>query len=146
MRKNQYILFLLLVCLSALSACSSSDHIDFNDPQSGAARLVILGSVSNTSGEALSGIQVSVDDIRQPQETDMFTYNYAITDSTGHYTIIRYRGRELPTQLTVTATDPAQHYAAQTQIVPIRYDSISINQQDKQPYNGYAEADFILTH
>ena len=101
MRKNQYILFLLLVCLSALSACSSSDHIGFNDPQSGAARLVILGSVSNTFGEALSGIQVSVDDIRQPQETDMFTYNYAITDSTGHYTIIRYRGRELPTQLTV---------------------------------------------
>ena len=146
MIKNRYIIFLSVGCLFALSACSSSRGHDVYGPEQGVARLVILGTVSNTTGEVLPGICVSVDDIRQPQETDMQTYNYAITDTTGHYTIIRYRGRELPTQVTVTASDPTRQYATQTQVVPIRYDYISINSSDKQPYNGYAEADFILSH
>ena len=70
----------------------------------------------------------------------MNTYNYAITDQKGEYTIIRYRGRECPTEVVVVASDPNNVYAEQTIFAPITYDSSPT--QDK--FNGFATANFVM--
>ena len=110
---------------------------------SGSPRLVIRGHVENEAGEALSGIHVAIFGVRSEQEKDILFYNYALTDSAGMYTIIRYRGREVPAEVTVVATDSGGVYQEQVLFVPIVYDEKE-NNGNKEPYNGFATADFVL--
>ncbi|MBR4563998.1 MAG: hypothetical protein IKO26_06085 [Paludibacteraceae bacterium] len=111
--------------------------------ESGSPRLVIRGHVENEAGEALSGIHVAVFGVRGGKEKDILSYNYALTDSAGQYTIIRYRGREVPAEVTVVATDSGGVYQEQVLFVPIVYDEKE-NNGNKEPYNGFATADFVL--
>lgn len=126
-----------------LTGCAKSDSIDPAFANSGAPRMVISGNVTNTS-QALSGIYVSVPGVREPGERDALSYNYAITDSAGQYTIIRYRGRELPTEVTVVATDSTGKYQEQYIFAPVTYDSIP-TYTGRTPYNAYVKADFVLS-
>ena len=127
-----------------LTGCAKSDSIDPAFANSGAPRMVILGNVTNTSHQVLSGIYVSVPGVREPGERDALSYNYAITDSAGQYTIIRYRGRELPTEVTVVATDSTGKYREQYIFAPVTYDSIP-TYTGRTPYNAYVKADFVLS-
>lgn len=116
-----------------------------NDPSSGAStpRLVIRGMVHNEQGEALAGIYVSEISVREANEPDILSYNYAVTDTAGHYTIIRYRGRELPAEVTVVATDSTGVYREAVLFAPVLYDSME-TRNGKEPHNGFVTADFIL--
>lgn len=106
-------------------------------------RLVIRGTVSNGQGEALAGIYVSATNVREANEPDLLSYNYAVTDSAGQYTIIRYRGRELPAEVTVVATDSTGVYQEAYLFAPVTYDTIA-TRNGKVPYNGFVTADFVL--
>ena len=106
-------------------------------------RLVIRGTVSNGQGEALAGIYVSATNVREVNEPDLLSYNYAVTDSAGQYTIIRYRGRELPAEVTVVATDSTGVYQEAYLFAPVTYDTIT-TRNGKVPYNGFVTADFVL--
>ena len=110
----------------------------------GAPRLIIHGTVSNTGDETLPGIYVSVFGVREANEPDILWYNYAITDSLGKYTIIRYRGRETPVEVTVVATDSTDVYQEQVLFVPVKYDYYTLYTGEQQNYNGYVNADFTL--
>lgn len=133
-----------VLCL-VFSGCSKGSYDPADPPfaNSGAPRMVISGSVTNSSHQALQGIYVSVPGVRESDESDILTYNYAITDSAGQYTIIRYRGRELPTEVTVVATDSSGLYQEQYIFAPVTYDSI-FTSSGRTPYNAYVKADFVL--
>ena len=142
-----FLIGLLTVAGIVFSGCSNNNRADKPEPDApGAPRLVVSGHVTNTANEPLLGIAVSVFGVREAQETDILSYNYALTDSAGQYTIIRYRGRELPVEVTVVATDSAGLYAEQTRICQVSYDSIQTGYtpNTKSPYNGFVTADFIL--
>lgn len=111
--------------------------------ESGSPRLVIRGHVENEAGEALSGIHVAVFGVRGGKEKDILFYNYALTDSAGMYTIIRYRGREVPAEVTVVATDSGGVYQEQVLFVPFTYNEV-YKEGKKIPYDGFATADFVL--
>ena len=157
MRKNLYLLFLIALC-SGFAGCAMKD----SDPQEGnygwwitnpgtesgyyssaSPRLIVNGTVTNTADQPLSGIYIALPGVREPNEPDILTYNYSITDSLGRYTIIRYRGREVPTEITVVATDSTGLYPEQYIFAPVTYDSAYIG-KDKIPYNGYATVNFKL--
>lgn len=159
MRKNLYLLFLIALC-SGFAGCAMKD-IE-RDPQEGnygwwitnpgtesgyyssaSPRLIVSGTVTNTADQPLSGIYVALPGVREPNEPAILTYNYSITDSLGQYTIIRYRGREVPTEITVVATDSTGLYPEQYIFAPVTYDSAYVG-KDKIPYNGYATANFEL--
>ena len=115
------------------------------EPAEGAPRLIISGKVCDVNNAALQGMYVAVYGVREPNEPDILTYNYAITDSVGQYTIIRYRGREIPSEVTVVVTDSTGMYESQTQFASFTYDTAwsSITRQE-EPHNGVAHADFVL--
>ena len=134
-------LFIISLCLLVgvpLSSCMITDA-DYTDMET--ARLVVSGVVTYADGSKASGIKVSIYGVRAETEfADMNTYNYAITDQKGEYTIIRYRGRECPKEVVVVASDPNNVYAEQTIFAPITYDTSPT--QDK--FNGFATANFIM--
>ena len=134
-------LFIISLCLLvgvSFSSCMTTD-VDYADIET--ARLVVSGVVTYADGSKASGIKVSIYGVREETEfADMNTYNYAITDQKGEYTIIRYRGRECPTEVVVVASDPNNVYAEQTIFAPITYDSTPM--EDK--FNGFATANFIM--
>ena len=151
MKKYTLILFLAALVAYSVTGCayeasgprdagSNSEEVD-----PGLPRLVVSGLVSDTAGHALEGISVAVYGVREHDEQPLITYNYALTDTAGQYTIIRYRGRELPTEVTVVATDSAGIYREQTIYAPVTYDSIPISDDIKQPYDAFATADFVLS-
>lgn len=133
-------LFIISLCLLvgvSFSSCFTNnvDHADIET-----ARLVVSGVVTYADGSKANGIKVSIYGVRAETEfADMNTYNYAITDQKGEYTIIRYRGRECPTEVVVVASDPTNVYAEQTIFAPIHYDYLN-----GKEHNGYATADFLL--
>ena len=134
-------LFIISLCLLvgvSFSSCMTA-NVDYADIET--ARLVVSGVVTYADGSKASGIKVSIYGVRaQTQFADMNTYNYAITDQKGGYTIIRYRGRECPKEVVVVASDPNNVYAEQTIFAPITYDSSPT--QDK--FNGFATANFVM--
>lgn len=134
-------IFIISLCLLmgvSFSSCTTAD-VDHTDMET--ARLVVSGVVTYADGSKASGIKVSIYGVREETEfADMNTYNYAITDKKGEYTIIRYRGRECPTEVVVVASDPNNVYAEQTIFAPITYDSSPT--QDK--FNGFATANFVM--
>ena len=107
-------------------------------------RLFVSGKVMNSEKQPLGGIYVSVYGVRKENEPDIPTYNYARTDDSGNYTIIRYRGRETPAEITVVATDSTGLYQEQTVFVPVLYDSVTV-ETEKILQNGYATAEFVLS-
>ena len=133
-------LFIISLCLLVGVSFSScfTDSVDHADIET--ARLVVSGVVTYADGSKANGIKVSIYGVREETEADMNTYNYAITDTKGEYTIIRYRGRECPTEVVVVASDPNNVYAEQTIFAPITYDSSPT--QDK--FNGFATANFVM--
>ena len=141
----------LLILLTLLSVCligcrKGDPYIaDPDDPAGkGAPRLIISGRVTDTANVALPGIYISVPGVREPNERDVLSYNYAITDSAGQYTIIRYRGRELPVEVTVVATDSTGLYREQQRFVPVTYDTVR-TAAGYTRYNAYVKADFVLS-
>lgn len=134
-------LLIISLCLLvgvSFSSCTTPD-VDYADIAT--ARLVVSGVVTYADGSKANGIKVSIYGVRAETEfADMNTYNYAITDQKGEYTIIRYRGRECPTEVVVVASDPTNVYAEQTLFAPITYDSSPT--QDK--FNGFATANFVM--
>ena len=133
-------LFIISLCLLVGVSFSScfTDSVDYADIET--ARLVVSGVVTYADGSKASGILVSIYGVREETEADMNTYNYAITDTKGEYTIIRYRGRECPKEVVVVASDPNNVYAEQTIFAPITYDRSPT--QDK--FNGFATANFVM--
>lgn len=134
-------LLIISLCLLvgvSFSSCTTPD-VDYADIAT--ARLVVSGVVTYADGSKANGIKVSIYGVRAETEfADMNTYNYAITDQKGEYTIIRYRGRECPTEVVVVASDPTNVYAEQTLFAPITYNSSPT--QDK--FNGFATANFVM--
>lgn len=134
-------LFIFSLCLLmgvSFSSCVATS-VDYADIET--ARLVVSGVVTYADGSKANGIKVSIYGVRAETEfADMNTYNYAITNQKGEYTIIRYRGRECPTEVVVVASDPTNVYAEQTIFAPITYDSSPT--QDK--FNGFATANFVM--
>ena len=134
-------LFIISLCLLmgvSFSSCVATS-VDYADIET--ARLVVSGVVTYADGSKANGIKVSIYGVRAETEfADMNTYNYAITDQKGEYTIIRYRGRECPTEVVVVASDPTNVYAEQTIFAPITYNSSPT--QDK--FNGFATANFVM--
>ena len=124
--------------------CSKSAIDPYDRVSNDFPRMVVSGKVSNESGEALSGIYVAVYGVRDEQEADILTYNYAITDAAGEYMIIRYRGREVPMEVTVVATDSTNVYKQQSLSAQVSYDTVYVN-GIQEPYNAFVTADFILT-
>ena len=154
MKIHLFIIISLSVVLSLCISCrNKGDSAEIDDPSwyneadaSGLPRLVISGQINNTNHEALSGIYVSVFGVRQEMETNIITYNYAVSDSLGQYLIIRYRGRELPAEVTLVATDSTGLYQEQLRVCEIIYDSVFIEREGRNiPYNGYVTADFVLS-
>ena len=140
MKKYLFIIVLTLICFSSVG-CSKRDTYEPIPP--GLPRMIISGTVTNTSSEPLEGIHVSVFGVREPDEIDIITYNYAITDTAGQYTIIRYRGREMPTEVTVVATDSTGVYQEQVIFAPVTYDTEY--RYGNEPYNAFVNADFVLS-
>ena len=141
-----HIFYLLLSVVLVGCSANKSDPFEFMEPETGSPRLIIRGSVTNTEGEPLRDISVDIFEMNLVNvETALLTYNYAVTDQYGKYTIIRYRGRELPQEMTIVATDPSGIYQQQERDVTIVYDSV-LSVEGKIPYNGYATADFVLSH
>ena len=140
MKQHLFIIVLTLICFSSVG-CSKRDTYEPIPP--GLPRMIISGKVTNTSSEPLQGIYVAVFGVREPDEKDIITYNYAITDTAGQYTIIRYRGRELPTEVTVVATDSTGVYQEQVIFAPVTYD-IGY-QYGYEQYNAFVNADFVLS-
>lgn len=134
-------LFIISLCLLmgvSFSSCMTAG-VDYTDIET--ARLVVSGVVTYADGSKANGIKVSIYGVRAETEfADMNTYNYAITDQKGEYTIIRYRGRECPKEVVVVASDPNNVYAEQTIFAPITYDSTPT--EDK--FNGFATANFVM--
>lgn len=134
-------LFIISLCLLVGVSFSSCDINNVDHTDIATARLVVSGVVTYADGSKASGIRVSIYGVRAETEfADMNTYNYAITNQKGEYTIIRYRGRECPTEVVVVASDPTNVYAEQTLFAPITYDSSPT--QDK--FNGFATANFVM--
>lgn len=141
MRKYIHFIVLLIAC-GLLAGCSMKydPSVRFN----ASPRLIINGLVTNTSGDPLEGIYVAVLNVREENEPDILTYNYSVTDSVGQYTIIRYRGREYPAEITVVATDSTGTYPEQYRFAPVTYDTIYDGRGVKTPFNGYATINFKL--
>lgn len=135
---KRYILYWTILIICTLSGCAKGGYESYNPPSyefDGAPRLVIRGQVQNESDAALEGIHVAVYGVRAENEKDVPGYNFALTDTAGEYTIIRYRGREMPSSITVVATDLNDVYSAQDEDFEVRYDSVG---------NGFVTADFVL--
>ena len=145
---KKYLLIQPLLCLFAIaffgcSANRSGEPTDAGlfDPD-GLPRMVISGLVRNTQDEPLDGIRIDLE-TEDPQPAA--SYNYAITDSKGAYTIIRYRGHELPDSVVLFASDPSGNYLPQKFSAPVTYDAVYLaSQHAEEPYNAFVNADFVL--
>ena len=145
---RKYLLIHPLLCLFAIaffgcSANKSGEPIDAGlfEPD-GLPRMVISGLVRNTQDEPLNGIRI---DLETEDPKQAASYNYAITDSEGRYTIIRYRGHELPDSVILSVSDPSGNYLPQRTAAPVTYDSVYLaSQYAKEPYNAFVKADFVL--
>ena len=137
MRSKHTILYLWLVLMTLIgNGCMSNNDMAYPPTVfEGAPRLVIHGSVADDEDHALEGIHVAVYGVRDENEKYLSGYNYALTDTAGEYSIIRYRGREMPSSITVVATDLNDVYSAQDADFEVRYDSVG---------NGFVTADFVL--
>ena len=152
MKKNTLILLIAAAFAVIHIGCSKKESVDDLDTASleeweyipGLPRLIVSGSVSNTDGQALEGIYVAVYGVREQNEMPLISYNYAVTDTAGQYTIIRYRGREMPMEVSLVATDLTGVYKEQTVYAPVTYDTIR-TAKGEEPYNAFVTADFILT-
>ena len=110
-------------------------------------RLVVQGVVTDTASQPLQGITVAVYGVREENEPDAFSYNYTFTDENGQYMIVRYAGRNMPTEVTLVATDSAGLYAEQTAFATIITPSDSAIISGWYPYpdkNYHVVADFTL--
>lgn len=136
---KKYSVHIILICM--VIACFAGCERGPEDEMTGSPRLVVRGYVSNEVNEPLANIRVAVYGVREADEPDIITYNYAITDTAGMYEIIRYRNRDLPQEVTVIATDSAGVYSEQEQQVGVVYDT----GMEGTAYNGYVTADFILS-
>ncbi len=139
--KKHLFTILTLICICYIGCSTKEAGMEPMSP--GLPRMIISGAVTNTSSEPLQGIYVSVFGVREPNEKDIITYNYAITDTAGQYTIIRYRGREIPTEVTVVATDSMGVYQEQILFAPITYDTVYV--YGNEPFNAFVKADFVLS-
>ena len=139
--KKHLFTILTLICICSIGCSIKEAGMEPMSP--GLPRMIISGTVTNTSSEPLQGIYVSVFGVREPNEKDIITYNYAITDTAGQYTIIRYRGREMPTEVTVVATDSTGVYQEQVIFAQITYDTMYV--YGNEPFNAFVKADFILS-
>lgn len=102
-----------------LTGCAQGPHEEIDpslteNPQ----RLVIQGTVTDETSKSLEGIRVDIYGVREDNESDILSYNYAITATNGHYTICRYLGRNLPTEVIIVASDPNGKYKDETLFVP----------------------------
>jgi len=153
MSKKPFVIWILAVVSLILTGCMAKDNYYEPNPgyssQDGVPRLIIQGTVRDQEGTGIPGIYVSVYGVREENEQDILTYNYAITDSAGMFTIIRYRGRAVPAEVTVVATDPNGVYEEQVLFVPVEYQYYtsldSSHSTTSEPTNGFATADFTLT-
>ena len=148
MRKYIPYIWILIVC-GLYAGCSKNNGYPFPNENGDSnitvsPRLMVNGLVTDTSGEPIEGIYVAVLNVREENEPDILTYNYSITDSLGQYTIIRYRGREYPAEITVVATDSTGIYPEQYRFAPVTYDSVYNTGGVKMPFNGYATVNFKL--
>lgn len=139
-----FIVFTLTVFVFA-SCAKYAGGPPYDHEPDGLPRLIVRGMVQDTAQKPLQGIYVFVFDLREPNEKDILTYNCALTDSAGNFTMIRYRGRELPSQISVVATDSSSLYLEQVLTCPVTYDSTYLSSGGKAPFNAYVTADFILT-
>ena len=145
MKHSLPIILLIALCLIGCSMKDGPSIANPNDPAGkGAPRMIISGRVTDTTNVALPGIYISVPGVREPNEREILSYNYAITDSAGQYTIIRYRGRELPVEVTVVATDSTGLYQEQQRFVSVTYDTVR-TVAGYTRYNAYVKADFVLS-
>ena len=111
---RNYIVYLLTILSLTLIGCAKGEYMADppEDPADGAApRLIVRGTVTNQLGDSLQGIRIDLYGVREHDEQDIPTYNYAITDSRGQYIITRYRGREIPDSITLVVSDLEQRYA-----------------------------------
>lgn len=146
MKKHLLTPWLLCLIAFAFFGCAANRSDNPNafgpDEPDGLPRMVISGVVRNTLNEPLGGIRIDLE-TKDPQPAA--SYNYALTDSKGAYTIIRYRGHEQPDSVTLYASDPAGMYLPQQLSAPVTYDSAYLaSQHAKVPYNAFVNADFIL--
>ena len=145
MKRNTVFIFaaLLLGCVwFAGCAHKGAYNIDPELEQS-PERLIIQGTITNAESQALEGIRVDVYGVRDEKEEDILSYNYALTDSEGHYTICRYLGRTLPREVTVVASDPLKKYQQQMIAVPSAY--YLDNSTDSARDLVDIHVDFVLT-
>ena len=146
MNKKHFFIVSLIACLSLCVGCAKDDEAELTPDEEGAPRLVINGTVSNIYDLPIKGINVAIYGVRKPTEVDIKTYNYGITDSLGRYSMIRYRGEEVPTEATLVATDPSGRFQKQSKVCTIKYDSVFVEKEGcKMPYNGFITADFVLS-
>ena len=150
MKRNLFILFILVAVSSAFTGCSPKEGLypiypPFDDA---GPRLVISGTVTDTAGCSLPGIYVAVYEVREANEPDILSYNCAVTDSVGQYMIIRYRGREVPVEVSVVAVDSLGIYEEQVLFAPVTYDFVQdpLHQSEEVPYNGFVTADFVMVN
>ena len=103
-----------------LTGCAQGPHEEIIDPSLTAnpQRLVVQGTVTDETSKSLEGIRVDIYGVREDNESDILSYNYAITATNGHYTICRYLGRNLPTEVIIVASDPNGKYKDETLFVP----------------------------
>lgn len=142
MIRKAHIGFILMAISSVFIGCMRSEG---NPPSNGAPRFIVSGTVTDTTGAAISGIRVSLNGFITTDGREIASYNYAITDTAGQYTIIRYRGRDILEEIEVSVADTAGIYQSQTLLAPVAYDkqwSESTHQQEL--FNGLVTADFIL--
>lgn len=107
-----YNIGLILFLSGVLMGCKAEkEHGWYYDEK--AERMIVTGCVTNEEALPLQGIRINISGVREANEKDLLNYNYAITDSAGHYTIIRYMGRQKPDEVTVEAIDPQNIYKSQ---------------------------------
>lgn len=117
---RKYILYLLTFLSLTFVSCAArwndpADVSSAEDPWEGAApRLIVRGTVTSQLGDSLQGIRIDLYGVQDHDEEEIASYNYALTDSLGQYIITRYRGREIPDSITLSASDPEQRYAPVT--------------------------------
>ena len=123
MKRNTVFIFaaLLLGCVWFAGCAHKDAHNIDPELEQSPERLIIQGTITNAESQALEGIRVDVYGVRDEKEEDILSYNYALTDSEGHYTICRYLGRTLPREVTVVASDPLKKYQQQMIAVPSAY-------------------------
>lgn len=152
MKKNAFLMTLIALSL-VLIGCSVNKDSYPNDPDetnSSTPRLIVRGRVCNEQGEGLPGVYVRMIEFLLANgdtvvlvEPDVPSYNYAYTDANGNYTFVRYRGREMPKEVHVVATDTAGVYQTAARWTEVAYDYVNTD-YGKQAFNGYVYADFVL--